>query len=172
MATDRGRIYIVFGPPDEIEAHPSGGTYDRPMEEGGGETSTYPFERWRYRYIEGLDTSNKQEVWIEFVDTCMCGDYHMTMDPNEKDALLHVPGAGLTQYEQMGLASKSRPHQRIRHRAPGPAFGSAEYADLRAAGAVGRSAAGAEDQVQGPGRGRQPQDQRQPDALRRAGPTS
>ena len=105
--TDRGRIYIVFGPPDEIESHPSGGTYDRPLEEGGGETSTYPFERWRYRYIEGLNTSNKQEVWIEFVDTCMCGDYHITMDPNEKDALLHVPGAGLTQYEQMGLASKS-----------------------------------------------------------------
>ena len=105
--TDRGRIYIVFGPPDEIESHPSGGTYNRPMEEGGGETSTYPFERWRYRYIEGLNTSNKQEIWIEFVDTCMCGDYHMTMDPNEKDALLHVPGAGLTQYEQMGLASKS-----------------------------------------------------------------
>ncbi len=105
--TDRGRIYIVFGPPDEIESHPSGGTYDRPMEEGGGETSTYPFERWRYRYIEGLNTSNKQEIWIEFVDTCMCGDYHMSMDPNEKDALLQVPGAGLTQYEQMGLASKS-----------------------------------------------------------------
>jgi GWxTD domain-containing protein len=105
--TDRGRIYIVFGPPDEIEAHPSGGTYDRPLEEGGGETSTYPFERWRYRYLPGLNTSNKQEVWIEFVDTCMCGDYHMTMDPNEKDALLHVPGAGLTMYEQQGLASKS-----------------------------------------------------------------
>ncbi len=105
--TDRGRIYIVFGPPDEIESHPSGGTYDRPMEEGGGETSTYPFERWRYRYIEGLASSNRQEVWIEFVDTCMCGDYHISMDPNEKDALLHVPGAGLTLYEQMGLASKT-----------------------------------------------------------------
>jgi GWxTD domain-containing protein len=104
--TDRGRIYIVFGPPDEIEAHPSGGTYSRPIEEGGGETSTYPFETWRYRYIEGLG-SHSQEVMIEFVDTCMCGDYHMTMDPNEKDALLHVPGAGLTMYEQQGLASKS-----------------------------------------------------------------
>ena len=28
--TDRGRIYIVFGPPDEIDAHPSGGQYNRP----------------------------------------------------------------------------------------------------------------------------------------------
>jgi GWxTD domain-containing protein len=104
--TDRGRIYIVFGPPDEIEAHPSGGQYNRPMEEGGGETSTYPFETWRYRYIEGLGDKG-QEVMIEFVDTCMCGDYHMTIDPNEKDALLHVPGAGLTQYEQMGMANKA-----------------------------------------------------------------
>jgi GWxTD domain-containing protein len=104
--TDRGRIYVVFGPADEVETHPSGGTYTRPIEEGGGDTSTYPFEIWRYRYIEGLG-SHSQEVMIEFVDTCMCGDYHMTMDPNEKDALLHVPGAGLTLYEQQGLASKA-----------------------------------------------------------------
>ena len=102
--TDRGRIYIVFGPPDEIEAHPSGGQYERPMEEGGGSTSTYPFETWRYRYIEAIQ---KQEVMIEFVDPCMCGDYHMTIDPNEKDALLHTPGAGLTTYEEMGLTNKA-----------------------------------------------------------------
>jgi GWxTD domain-containing protein len=104
--TDRGRIYIVFGPPDEIDAHPSGGQYNRPVEEGGGETSTYPFETWRYRYIEGLGDKG-QEVMIEFVDTCMCGEYHMTIDPNEKDALLHTPGAGLTTYEQMGMTSKA-----------------------------------------------------------------
>ena len=101
--TDRGRIYIMYGKPDEIESHPSGGTYDRPMEEGGGTTSTYPFEDWRYRYLEGVG----QEVIIEFVDTCMCGDYHMTMDRSEKDALLYTPNAGLTLYEQMGMASKT-----------------------------------------------------------------
>ncbi len=101
--TDRGRIYIVYGPPDEIDSHPSGGSYNRPMEEGGGETSTYPFETWRYRYIEGIG----QEIEIEFVDTCMCNDYHMSMDRSEKDALKYVPGAGLTEYEQMGLASKA-----------------------------------------------------------------
>jgi GWxTD domain-containing protein len=101
--TDRGRIYIMYGKPDEIESHPSGGTYDRPMDEGGGTTSTYPFEDWRYRYLEGIG----QEIIIEFVDTCMCGDYHMTMDRSEKDALLYTPNAGLTFYEQMGLASKA-----------------------------------------------------------------
>jgi len=101
--TDRGRIYIIYGPPDENDTHPSGGTYERPMDEGGGETSTYPFEDWRYRYIEGIG----QEVIIEFVDTCMCGEYHMTMDRSEKDALLYTPNAGLTMYEQMGMSSKA-----------------------------------------------------------------
>ncbi|HXZ32600.1 MAG TPA: GWxTD domain-containing protein [Terriglobales bacterium] len=101
--TDRGRIYITYGAPDEIESHPSGGSYERPIEEGGGETSTYPFEDWRYRYLEGIG----QEVMIEFVDTCMCGEYHMTVNRGEKDALLYTPNAGLTLYEQMGMADKS-----------------------------------------------------------------
>ena len=94
--TDRGRIYIIWGKPDEIESHPSGGTIDRPIEEGGGPTSTFPFEVWRYRYIEGIGN----EVLLEFVDPSMSGEYRMTIDPNEKDALLHVPGAGLTFDEQ------------------------------------------------------------------------
>jgi GWxTD domain-containing protein len=101
--SDRGRIYIMYGKPDEIESHPSGGTYERPMEEGGGSTSTFPFEDWRYRYLDNIG----QEVIIEFVDTCMCGDYHMTMDRSEKDALLYTPGAGLTLYEQMGQSNKA-----------------------------------------------------------------
>ncbi|HEV2113251.1 MAG TPA: GWxTD domain-containing protein, partial [Terriglobales bacterium] len=100
--TDRGRTYIIFGPADEIDAHPSGGSYERPIEEGGGETSTFPFEDWRYRYIEGIG----QEVIIEFVDTCMCGEYHMTLDRSEKDALLETPNGGLTLAEQNGLANK------------------------------------------------------------------
>src|SRR5436190_5957391 len=101
--TDRGRIYISFGPPDENESHPSGGSYERPIEEGGGSTSTYPFEKWRYRYLEGIGS----DINIEFVDTTMTGEYRMTMDPSEKDALLMVPNAGLTLMEQMGMASKT-----------------------------------------------------------------
>jgi GWxTD domain-containing protein len=101
--TDRGHMYIVWGPPDEIESHPTGGTYDRPMEEGGGSTSTYPWETWRWRYIEGMG----ENVIMEFVDPTGSGEYHLTMDPSEKDALLHVPGAGLSQMEQMGMSSKA-----------------------------------------------------------------
>ncbi|HMF75764.1 MAG TPA: GWxTD domain-containing protein [Bryobacteraceae bacterium] len=101
---DRGMIYIKYGAPDEIDSHPSGGSYQRPTEEGGGQTSTYPFEDWRYRYIEGVGTN----VMIEFVDASMSGEYKIALDPEEKDALLYVPGAGLTMSEQMGMADKTQ----------------------------------------------------------------
>jgi len=101
--TDRGRTYIIWGPPDSIESHPSGGTYDRPSEQGGGETSTYPFEIWNYRYLEGIG----QNVDLEFVDTTMSGEYHLTMDPCEKDALAKVPNAGLTMAETLGMSTKA-----------------------------------------------------------------
>ncbi len=101
--TDRGMIYIKYGKPDSIDSHPSGGLYERPISEGGGETSTFPFEDWHYRFIPGIG----ENINIEFVDSCMCGDYEMTMDRSKKDALLHVPGGGETLYEQMGMAKKA-----------------------------------------------------------------
>src|SRR6267154_1708455 len=101
--TDRGRMYIMWGPADEVESHPTGGTYDRPMEEGGGSTSTYPWETWRWRYLEGIG----ENIILELVDPSGSGEYHLTMDPSEKDALLHVPGAGLSLLESMGMASKT-----------------------------------------------------------------
>jgi GWxTD domain-containing protein len=101
--TDRGHIYIAFGAPDSIDSHPSGGAYQRPMDEGGGETSTFPFETWHYRYLEGIG----ENIDLEFVDSCQCGDYHYTIDRSEKDALLRVPGAGLTQWESMGMSKKA-----------------------------------------------------------------
>src|SRR5436305_9310855 len=116
---DRGRIYIMYGPPDEIESHPSGGTYERPPEEGGGSTSTYPFEKWRYRYIEDIGS----DINIEFVDPTMSGEYRMTMDPSEKDALLYVPNAGLTMMEQMGMASKTDRFNRTDGTHLGSSFG-------------------------------------------------
>ena len=100
--TDRGHIYIAYGKPDDIDSHPSGGSYQRPMEEGGGETATFPFEVWHYRYIEGIGDN----IDLEFVDTCQCGDYHYTIDRSEKDALKHVPNAGLTQSEENGQSDK------------------------------------------------------------------
>jgi GWxTD domain-containing protein len=101
--TDRGHMYIAYGKPDSIDAHPGGGQYERPMDEGGGSTSTYPFETWHYRYLEGIGDN----IDIEFVDTCMCGDFHMTLDRSEKDALKNVPGGGPTLWEEMGQSKKS-----------------------------------------------------------------
>jgi GWxTD domain-containing protein len=101
--TDRGRIYIMYGPPTSTDSHPMGGPYQRSPEEGGGQTETFPFEVWRYRYLEGIG----QEIEIEFVDDCGCGAYEMTLDRSKKDALLHVPNAGLTTMEEMGQANKA-----------------------------------------------------------------
>jgi GWxTD domain-containing protein len=100
--TDRGHIYIAYGKPDDIDAHPSAGEYQRPEDEGGGSTSAYPFEVWHYRYIEGIGDN----IDLEFVDTCMCGDYHYTIDRSEKDALKYTPNAGLTESEESGQSEK------------------------------------------------------------------
>ena len=101
--TDRGRIYILHGPPDEIESHPSGGPYQRPVHEGGGFTSTHPFEIWRYRRLEGIG----DDVELEFVDPVGGGEYRLALNPDEKDVLRQVPGAGLTWSEGRGLTRKA-----------------------------------------------------------------
>ena len=117
--TDRGKIYIIWGKPDSIESHPSGGSYDRPSSEGGGETATFPFEVWNYRYLEGVGSN----IDLEFVDTTMSGEYHLSLDPGEKDALAHVPGAGLTQMEAMGMSDKTQRFQNTDGTTLGTAIG-------------------------------------------------
>ncbi len=101
--TDRGHIYIIWGPPDEIESHPTGGTYERSPEQGGGSSTAHAWELWRYRHLEGLG----ENIEIEFVDPSGSGEYHITRDPCEKDALTHVPGAGLSLSELTGRSSKA-----------------------------------------------------------------
>jgi GWxTD domain-containing protein len=101
--TDRGHIYILWGPPDEIESHPTGGTYDRPIDQGGGSTTTYPWELWRYRHLEGVG----ENIEIEFVDPTGSGEYHITNDPCEKDALSHVSGAGSSLSEIIGQSTRA-----------------------------------------------------------------
>jgi GWxTD domain-containing protein len=101
--SDRGRIWIMYGKPDERETHPMGGNYERPSYEGGGNTTTYPFETWFYRYLPGVGSG----VEIEFVDPTGSGEYRIARNPNEKDALLMIPGGGLTLSEQLGLSDKA-----------------------------------------------------------------
>jgi len=102
--TDRGHIYILWGPPDEIDAHAAGSTYDRPPEQGGGSTTVYAFDIWRYRHLE--DIGDNIELW--FVDPSGSGEYHLTMNPGEVDALAMVPGAGLSTGEALGIYSKAQ----------------------------------------------------------------
>ncbi|NWG14541.1 MAG: GWxTD domain-containing protein, partial [Acidobacteria bacterium] len=99
--TDRGRIYIRFGPPDSRHRYGPGETYVRKPSEGGGITKTHPFEIWRYAFIEGIGP----DVEIEFVDPTNTGEFRMTIDPQEKDALLRA-GSGPTEYEEAGLESR------------------------------------------------------------------
>jgi len=101
--TDRGKIYITWGKPDSVESHPSGGSYDRPSYEGGGSTTTYPFEIWFYRHLDNVGDG----IEIEFVDPTGTGEYRIARNANEKDALLMVPGAGLTTAEQLGMGDKA-----------------------------------------------------------------
>lgn len=100
--TDRGRIYIKFGKPDDVESHPSGGTYNRPYNEGGGSTSTYPFEKWFYRYIPEVGSG----IELEFVDPTGSGEFRLARNPDEKDALIQIPGAGRTLREELGLEDR------------------------------------------------------------------
>jgi len=59
--TDRGRIYISFGPPDELESHASGGAV------------TAPYEDWLYRKINGVG----ERVIMRFVDKTGTGEYQL-----------------------------------------------------------------------------------------------
>ena len=101
--TDRGRTYILWGPPDDREMRPSGGRYERLIYEGGGTTTTYPFERWIYRHIPGIGS----DIELEFVDQSGTGEYRLALGLEEKDALLHSEG-GLTLAEQLGMMDKSQ----------------------------------------------------------------
>ena len=100
--TDRGRIYIKFGKPDSIESYPAGGYYDRPAWEGGGSTSTYPFEKWFYRHIPNV----RSGIELEFVDPTGSGEFRLARNPDEKDALIHV-GGGQTFAELAGIETRA-----------------------------------------------------------------
>ncbi len=101
--TDRGRIYITWGKPDSVESYPTGGYYDRPTYEGGGSTTTYPYEVWFYRHLDNVGDG----IEIEFVDPTGTGEYRIARSPYEKDALATVPGAGLTTSESLGIGNKA-----------------------------------------------------------------
>jgi GWxTD domain-containing protein len=64
--TDRGYIYIVYGPPDEIDSHPLGA-------DTGTSQPPYPFEDWRYKHVDGVGDG----VSVRFIDRTKTGDFHV-----------------------------------------------------------------------------------------------
>ena len=59
--TDRGHMYIVYGPPDEIESHSKGALHPSAA------------EMWLYRRVEGLDHMGL----FTFIDRTGQGDYRL-----------------------------------------------------------------------------------------------
>jgi GWxTD domain-containing protein len=77
--SDRGRMYIMYGPPEEIESYATRSQDKTP----DVDPSSYPLEVWHYRHIEGIG----EDVVLEFVDACKCGEYAMPMTlVRDKDA--------------------------------------------------------------------------------------
>jgi len=78
--TDRGRVYITYGPPDEKEIHPD---------------AIPPNEQWLYHYLEGVGTN----IIVEFTDPNHTGEFRMTSDPGPTQAAgatVQRLGAGAT----------------------------------------------------------------------------
>lgn len=112
--TDRGRVYIIHGQPDQIESHEAGEVaYERLPQEGRGQTATFPFLRWWYRHIEGVGDN----VELEFVDKRFTGAYKLTTDPFEKDALMQT-NFGQTLAEMTGISDRVERYRYNPHRGP------------------------------------------------------
>jgi TonB family protein len=86
--SDRGHIYIVYGKPQSIDSHRS-----------GGGPSGYPYEVWHYPYIPGIGDN----VDLNFVDTCACGQYNLTVDQPDQGPAAANPA---TAKPRFALAAK------------------------------------------------------------------
>jgi hypothetical protein len=99
-STDRGRVYITYGPPDEIESHPKGEKIKHSAEEGGGTTEAYPFEQWRYHHNAVLGN----DFLFEFIDSPGDREYRLTFMGGPQD-LEALRGKGEGHPAKFGAAS-------------------------------------------------------------------
>lgn len=85
--TDRGRVYIMFGPPDFVETNPSGG---RGFLFGpAAPTAEFPSEVWTYLYLPGVKARFGRVEFI-FVNYYNSGSYELTFDPALANALRNI----------------------------------------------------------------------------------
>jgi TonB family protein len=117
--SDRGRIYIAYGKPDSEDDHSANG--------GDGATkAVYPFQVWHYRSIKGVGDN----IDVEFVDTCQCGEYRMTIDRQEKSAITGEDGKRSNETAQLIKGASASSAQ-----GPGSLLGT--LTDLEGAGLAG-----------------------------------
>jgi GWxTD domain-containing protein len=81
--TDRGRIYILWGKPDSVDAHQPSGDPCARFPINCPETNMSPFEVWHYNFLEGIGNN----ILLEFLNSPKSGDYRLITDPNEKSAI-------------------------------------------------------------------------------------
>jgi len=79
--SDREHLYAILGSPDSIENENT--IQPRTIEEGAGFADSFPFETWHYAHLNGVGDN----VDLDFVDDCMCGNYELTY-PRAIEALL------------------------------------------------------------------------------------
>jgi GWxTD domain-containing protein len=106
--TDRGRVYVLYGPPNRRDAHPMGGRYEKPPNQGGDTVTTFPFEVWEYDYISGIG----EDLTIEFVDRSGAGLYTLETDPNKKDVFYWRRGE--MPQQRVWARAKEMPFERMR----------------------------------------------------------
>jgi GWxTD domain-containing protein len=106
--TDRGRVYITFGPPDSIESHRAGEKNAKAAEDGV-ETFPYPWEGWHYSHLEGIE----ENVEIGFVDKDSSGNYRLTLSPEAKDAAIITPPDYLAPSARLGPRPGLAPTPRV-----------------------------------------------------------
>jgi GWxTD domain-containing protein len=86
--TDRGHVYVLYGPPDKIESY-SPGDVDKGAQSGDADNGRYPREVWRYGFLGNLGYG----VSLRFADTCHCGDCRLSVDDASKAILFQPPQA-------------------------------------------------------------------------------
>ncbi len=82
--SDRGRIYIMFGPADFFESNPSGSSgflFDL-----SAPTAEFPSVVWTYKYIPGMKTRTSR-IDFTFVNYYNSGKYRLVTNPSIANAL-------------------------------------------------------------------------------------
>ena len=97
--TDRGHVYIVYGTPDSVDAHPVGSSDARTTEEGHGFADGYPFELWNYKYLEGVGAN----VQLAFLDSSSSGEYRLAPNDPPKHGLFETASFGSCPHCRNGL---------------------------------------------------------------------